>query len=186
MTKCISLKRGFSLLGVLCLCAITHGCSDDSKGVSLLCPSRNVRTIHITYVSDTHWAQLAGGDREFDGNGPKVKFVAYHYLQGENSDSLICCVSFTALEHGGGNTNGWVEAEACVYVTPSGWRIITVGAEPCTVVYYCTLKGWYKLACGEWTFHWVGDTYGNDICDPWGNCARFYFEIITTVEIEEL
>ena len=183
---CLSFKRGFALLGVLCLCAITPGCSDDSKGV--VCPSRDVQPDAIVYKSGEYYAVRVGGDREFDGNGPKVKFVAYHYLQGENSDSLICCVSFTAIEHGGGNSNGWVEGEACVYVAPSGWRIINVGTEPCTVASYTCAKGWHEISCDNWTFHWVGDTNGDDIRgpEPCTSCTRFYFDFISTVEIEEL
>jgi hypothetical protein len=180
---CPSMVRGFTLLCILSLFAISPGCSDEAE--CPMCPLNEVQEVSVTREFGPYYLGLISGDGEFGANqGPYVTFEAYSYLKGE--DSLICHVSMTAVEYPGGSniTVANTGVDTCVFVTPDGWEITSVPLAPCSAEYVSNQLGWHEVSCDYWSFYYVGDTRGNDICDPPGNCTRFYFYFHETIEMQ--
>ncbi len=180
---CPTMKRRLALLCLLSLFTVSPGCSDEDGCPT--CPLNEVRTVSVTRECGPYYLGLISGDEEFGNDrGPYVIFEAYSYLKGE--DSLMCHVSMTAVEKpsGGNRTVANTGVDTCVFVAQGGWEITSMPSAPCTVVYISSEHGWHEVSCDCWTFYYIGDTDGNDICAPPGDCTRFYFYFHETIEIQ--
>lgn len=144
----------FALLACISACS-----SDDS---SIATPEVRMDVVSGGWIGPVV-PKLIQGDREFDGNGPRVTLKAD--LKVMDGDSVTCYVYMHATE----TTSNWSKAEGedtwTLYQAPAGWKIVEIYPEGwfCHIDYVDNNTSADYHGCPGFLFKSSGDTSGDDI-----------------------